>query len=119
MEILLLTKHFTASLGMYVCFPPTFNGLLDFSIFPLDLVHYFVLFFLLFSLIVSDLLLLSFVSVSIFCLVLVGVFCGGSEADCKSLQNKEIITQTVSPTRAFLLKLLITHYVNSRYMHPS
>lgn len=37
-------------------FPPTFNGLLDFSVFPLDLIHHFVLLLLLLP--VFDLLLL-------------------------------------------------------------
>lgn len=39
-------------------FPPTFNGLLDFSVFPLDLIHHFVLLLLLLFLPVFDLLLL-------------------------------------------------------------
>lgn len=54
-------------------FPPTFNGLLDFSVLPLDLVYHFVLLLLLFPLSVFDLLLLPLLSLPL--LRLVGVLC--------------------------------------------
>lgn len=57
-------------------FPPTFNGLLDFSVLPFNVVHHFVLLFLLLPVLE---LLLPVVSVSLFCLFLAGVFCGRRE----------------------------------------
>lgn len=53
-------------------FPPTFNGRLDFSVLPLNVIHHFVL--LLLSLL--ELLLLPLLSVSLFCFFLAGVLCG-------------------------------------------
>lgn len=61
-----------------VClFPPTFNRLLDFSVLPFNVVHGFVLLFLLLSLL--ELLLLPLLSVALLCLLLAGVLCGSRE----------------------------------------
>lgn len=58
-------------------FPPTFNGLLDFPVLPFNVIHHFVLLFLLLSLL--ELLLLPLLSVSLFCFFLARVLCGSRE----------------------------------------
>ena len=87
---------------MYECvFPPTFNWRLDVAVLSLNLIHHFVLLFLLFPLSVFDLLLFPLLSVSLFCLVLVGVLCGSREEGFKSrryrthyYEHSDLLTHT-------------------------
>lgn len=62
---------------MSCVFPPTFDGLLDFSVLPLNVIQRFVLLFLLLSLL--ELLLLPLPSVSLLCFFLARVLCGSRE----------------------------------------
>jgi len=68
-------------------FPPTFNGLLDFSVLPLDLVYRFVLLLPLVFLSVLDLCLLPLLA-PLFRLV--GVLCGSREEGFSSRWSKRI-----------------------------
>ena len=77
-------------------FPPTFNRLLDLSVFPLDLVHRFVLLLLLFFLSFLNLLLLP-----LLCLVLAGVLCGNREVGLSSPWQNYIV-MTDDPTNTHL-----------------
>lgn len=98
---------------MYECvFPPTFNWRLDVAVLSLNLIHHFVLLFLLFPLSVFDLLLLPLLS--LFCLVLVGVLYGSREEGFKSwryrthyYEHSDLLTHTfLSHTHTFFFQRL-------------
>lgn len=89
-------KNFGLILSSVCLFPPTFDGLLDFSVLPFNVVHGLVLLFLLLSLL--ELLLLPLLSVSLLCLVLAGVLCGGREGRFQASRgpSRAALTQSVN-----------------------